>query len=176
VKSFIAKYKGQGFEVLVDDDDFPQVSKHNWRIKPHKQDHQRNLFYVRANIAGRTVYLHRYLMNPAKGQVVDFIDHNPLNCQRSNLRVTDRSHDRANSRKHIPKTCEAKGVCYDPKRNLYKSQIGVHGKVKTIGRYPSVQQASHAYDQKSEHTFGQFALTNRQVMQGSKVDASTLGP
>jgi hypothetical protein len=78
----IGKRRGQRYTLLVDEADYECVSAYTWW--PFKREH---LIYARTIVDGRYVLLHRFLLKPAKGKVVDHIDGNPLNNQRSNLRV-----------------------------------------------------------------------------------------
>jgi hypothetical protein len=74
--------RGQRYTLLVDEADYERVSAYKWW--PFKREH---LVYARTLIDGKNILLHRFLMGPKKGEVVDHIDGNPLNNQRSNLRV-----------------------------------------------------------------------------------------
>ena len=71
----------QNKSVVVDDEDFEALSVHKW-------------FYSTVGYACRSVivdgknsrvYMHRQLMKPEKGMVIDHIDRNKLNNQKNNL-------------------------------------------------------------------------------------------
>src|SRR3990167_2833786 len=76
-----------GTPTLIDDEDLPLVDRWAW----HHQILGGGLSYARrSNSRGRrprTIYMHRVIMNAPSGLVVDHIDGNGLNNQRSNLRV-----------------------------------------------------------------------------------------
>ena len=79
--------------VVVDDDDLPSVSRHNWRVRATRTN-----LYAAAHIGTRGVLIHRLIMGAKKGQIVDHIDRDGLNNQRSNLRFVTPKENRANSR------------------------------------------------------------------------------
>ena len=77
------------FIALVDDEDYDRiVSVGEWHT--HCAGHTN---YARS---GKNGYLHRFIMNPPKGKVVDHIDHNGLNNQKSNLCVCSYSENQKN--------------------------------------------------------------------------------
>ena len=78
-------------KVLIDNKDIGLFNQYKWRY--YKAGHTN---YVVSNIKGKSVYLHRLLMNPPKDMVVDHIDHNGLNNQRDNLRVVSKSDNQKN--------------------------------------------------------------------------------
>jgi hypothetical protein len=81
---------------LVDDEDFERVSKYKWRFqKDHKH---RTYFTVRGSIGRKEVYLHRFVLDLGKTSlVVDHIDRNTLNNQKSNLRLVTQRENVMNS-------------------------------------------------------------------------------
>ena len=85
----VIKSKGENYIVLIDEEDFDRVSKHNWHIHHDKP----NSKYCRANIKidGRkkTLPLHRFLMGLQHGdkRIINHIDGNGLNNKKSNLEI-----------------------------------------------------------------------------------------
>lgn len=68
--------------ILVDDSDLWILSAYNWWL--HKGT---TTYYARANTDRGRIYLHRYIMSPEEGKVVDHLNGNGLDNRRSNLRV-----------------------------------------------------------------------------------------
>ena len=59
-------------------------------------------------------------MNPPKNFVIDHIDHNPLNNQKSNLRICSRAQNCMNQLpQKIQKSSKYKGVCWDKQMNKW---------------------------------------------------------
>jgi hypothetical protein len=80
----IALSGNSGLIALIDDSDYALVSPLRWyhlRVKDSKT------VYARANIDGRTVYMHRLIMGNPAGMDIDHIDFNGLNNQRANLQA-----------------------------------------------------------------------------------------
>lgn len=71
-----------GDEVLVDDADYDDLRRMPWYIQKHGLTS-----YAKTVIEGRQVYMHRLIMEEPEGMVVDHLDRNGLNNQRSNLEV-----------------------------------------------------------------------------------------
>lgn len=75
----LANNKG---EALIDDADFLAVSQYKW----YSGKAGKNTYVVRYKDYS-TESLHRFLMKPDRGMVVDHINRNPLDNRRCNLRV-----------------------------------------------------------------------------------------
>jgi len=88
-----------GQVVLVDDADYPELSRYVWRIRCG--DHQCRAV-VQADSGKAPIYLHNVIMNPAPGLPVIHIDGDYHNCQRDNLYVPE---PKTRSRPTHPHTC-----------------------------------------------------------------------
>lgn len=77
-----------GDAFIVDRADAEAVALHNWFSVAHLDPGgRRRTPYIQGKVEGRRVYLHRFLMKPESGQVVDHIDGDPTNNCRINLRL-----------------------------------------------------------------------------------------
>ncbi len=75
---------------VVDDEDFEKVANHEWHWTHG---------YARTAINGKKIYLHRFVMDAQPEQIIDHINHNTLDNQKSNLRFCTSSQNNHN-RKH----------------------------------------------------------------------------
>lgn len=134
----------RGAVALVDDEDADMILQYNW-ILLHGVGHSTK-YAVRSGCAG--FMMHRFLMSPPPGMVVDHIDHNGLNNQRANLRVvtySQNTHHRRNP---------AKGYTWEGARRKWKAAIVVDGKSIYLGRFDTEQEAASAYERIRSEIFG----------------------
>jgi hypothetical protein len=143
---------------LVDDDDYARVSEYRWRLNPAGKA---RLGYAMTKVGGKTVYMHRFILGASKDQEVDHKDRDPLNNQKSNLRIATRSQQAANTvRKYKPEH-GYRGVVTEHKRRFpYRALIKVDGR-RLGGPYrPEAEESARDYDRLAFEHFGEFAITN----------------
>lgn len=144
---------GDGCLALVDDEDFPEVSLHTWRIRPDG--------YVQRTWIedGQTRHelLHRFVMKAADEDVVDHENGDRWDCRKENLRVATLSQNAANR----PTTAQGrawKGIF--PHGNCWKARIKVEGQNVYLGSFQRPEEAAYAYDIAAKRLFGEFARLN----------------
>jgi hypothetical protein len=124
---------------------------------------------------GKTIYMHREIMQAPPNLCVDHIHGVTLDNRRTQLRLCTPSENmrnrRGNSGRDLPK-----GVTWESHCNKYKASIGFDGVPKHIGYYDDPIEAARAYDRKALELFGEFARLNfpQEVERGS-VEASKRG-
>lgn len=150
----------RGMVALVDDEDYDYLSQYSWYAKPSGGD----TFYAYRSFGVYTKYrkfiMHREIMCPPDGYVVDHIDRNGLNNQRKNLRVCTHAENMHNRRRNTKNSSGYKGVCYAKEVNKWLSQIVVGGKKVKLGYFENVLDAAKAYDTAAVYYFGSFANIN----------------
>ncbi len=150
---------------LVDDADFDDLNQ--WKWHAHK-DPARAIGYQfdaqrKVVIAGEraVLYMHRYLMNPTSDQQVDHIDGNPLNNQRSNLRLCTNQQNNRNVGKRRDNTSGHKGVTWHVKNAKWRSRIQIDGKETHLGYFDDISDAAQAYKDAAAKYFGDFARNEK---------------
>jgi hypothetical protein len=140
----------RGRECFVDDDIFDEVCGYRWDVSNGyvKRD-------SRVNGQHTTIYLHRYIMNTPQGMDTDHINGNKFDNQRSNLRICTRSQNTHNAPKHSDNGSGFKGVSLQGGKYA-RAQIMHNGKRIHIGYFPTVADASKAYDDMARKLFGEF--------------------
>lgn len=144
----------QGRVALVDDEDFERASAFKWYF-------QRNGYAARdGRMPGEpsTVLLHRFILNAKSGMYVDHIDHDGLNCQRSNMRLCTHGQNMGNRRKSRGCASGFKGVTAAGVR--WKAEIVVSRKRIYLGCFATEREAAAAYDDAAKREYGEFACLN----------------
>jgi hypothetical protein len=142
-----------GFFAIVDAGDYEWLSKHTWRVTGGYSS------YACCKIANKTVYMHRLIMNPPPGMVVDHINRNRWDNRRSNLRACTQAENLQNRRKSRG-TSVFKGVFWHTRRRKWLATIGHMGKTIQIGFFDEEIKAARAYDDAARRLFGQYACLN----------------
>ena len=96
-----------GESCYVDKEDYEQIKDFRWYAVGKKKDRTR---YVYAYSDYKIYYLHKLLMNPTKGFVVDHIDGDGFNNRRSNLRICSNEDNLHNSKLSKKNATGYKGV------------------------------------------------------------------
>jgi len=144
----------KGKVAKVDDADFEWLSKITWQYQSAGYAcHGTTLKGKR-----QSTLMHRAIMQPTGKQVVDHINGDPLDNQRSNLRIASRSKNAANSVRHRDNQCGLKGVMWND--GGWCPRIFFEGKGQYFGNYRRAEHAAMVYDWAAELLFGEFAKTN----------------
>lgn len=105
-------------------------------------------------------YLHRAVLTPPTGNVVDHINRNGLDCRRSNLRAASHKDNIRNASLTRRSDTGLKGVGYSQSRGKYRARIMIDGRDHHLGYFANAAEAGRAYDAAARAHFGQFASTN----------------
>ncbi len=148
----------QGKFALVDDADFDFLNQWKWSAtKNHKA------FYAHRNdrLPHKRVQvkMHRVIMCAPPGQIIDHIDGDGLNNQRSNLRFCTKAE---NNRNQSPTglTSKYRGVFFDKRDGVFRSSVRVDGKRKWLGSFLTDIGAARAYNAAAIQYYGEFARLN----------------
>lgn len=89
------------FKVLIDLEDVEKVIKYHWNIKACGKK-KRDKFYVQSSDKGKTLHLHRYILNLPDYTVNNCVDHingNSLDNRKANLRICTAEENLQNTKK-----------------------------------------------------------------------------
>jgi|SRR6478736_1317017 len=143
---------------IVDDDIFEYLNQWKWRAMPARKQHYaaRVIYPSKQNLL-----MHRFIMD-----VIDkpdiFVDHrdrNPLNNQKSNLRLCNRKQNTYNQAPKPGCTSKYKGVCLY--KGKWRSSMKHDGITINIGDFESEIDAALAYNAKALELQGEFAYLNQ---------------
>lgn len=144
-----------GAEIQVDDEDHEWLEMIPWHINGYAKTHFGT---------GRTsikIHLHKLVLglHYHRSVMVDHIDRNPLNNQKSNLRIANR-HQNGYNRKSA-KNSSSKYLGVMKRYNgVWQAVITTNGVSKSIGTFPSEIDAAVSYDIMAKLLHGEFASLN----------------
>lgn len=142
---------------LIDECDVPVVSAYRWHAWWNRCT--QSFYAVRSHYdvgISRTVYMHRLIMNAAKGITVDHRDHNTLDNRRSNLRLATRSQQAFNTKIQARNTSGHRGVSFCKRTGMWMVRMTVDGKFIWLGRHESLAEAIDVYDSAAMVHHGDF--------------------
>jgi hypothetical protein len=139
-------------EVIVDDDKWHELSQYDW---------SKTANYYQSVINGRSVLLHRYLLNAKKGNIVDHINDNGntvKNNTLANLRISTPTGNSHNKTKLSNKTSQYIGVSFA--KYKFNAKITKDNVKYNLGNYNTEVEAAIAYNLKAKQLYKEFANTN----------------
>jgi HNH endonuclease len=136
-----------GSIVQYDEEDEHLVARNPW----HRMKKANTSYAVyRARDRNRRmlpiVKLHRLIMQPPPGLIVDHINRNGLDNRRVNLRLVTPAQNRWNSTQVREKFW---GVYKDPRKPNYQAGIVLDGKFRHIGMFADPADAARAFDREA---------------------------
>lgn len=117
----------------------------------------RGKYYAVTNVLGKTVYLHRLIMNAPKGIVVDHINGDTLDNRKPNLRLCSHKENIRNQRTHPDKWQKYRGVDFMKAKNKFRARITSDGNEHHLGVFDTAEEAFTAYRAASKKIFGNFS-------------------
>jgi hypothetical protein len=143
--------------VLISAEDWERVRGHSWFIM--------STGYAAANVMGKQTMLHRFLMNPPAGLLVDHINGRIWDNTRVNLRICTHAENSRNARKRVRKqdpsnprpVCDFPGVRWHKLTKKWQASVQVNGRAEYLGIFTDPVEAAHvAHEARLKH-FGEFA-------------------
>ena len=145
---------------MVDDEDFDSLNQWKWGNRTKKRETSYAVRHVGHGKKQKTILMHRQLLNPEKNQLVDHIDRNGLNNQRSNIRVCSIQQNSYNIRPKRNGSSRYKGVYWSKVGKVWIAKIKANNKNIQLGRFNDEAEAAKVRDLASIKYHGDFAYLN----------------
>lgn len=133
-----------GGYTVVDNEDYDYINNWKWVRSSRGYAQRGSKVKIDDEFRGVTYLIHRVLMDAKKGQQIDHVNGNPLDNRRSNLRFSTQKQNLRNQKVAKNNKTGHKGVSVCG--NKYRAMIGMDGKLKHLGLFNTVEEASMAYN------------------------------
>jgi len=161
----------KGKYAIVDAEDYPALAKYKWHAQIRKDG---KVCYAVRNRGRKTIMMHRQIMEPPEGMVVDHINHNGANNRRCNLRVCTQAENTRNKRCFTTGESQYRGVT--PQGDKWQAAVSHEGRTHYVGIYDTEIEAAMARDRKAIELAGEFAVLNFPKSIRARPTGGTLKP
>lgn len=139
----VVNRKGVPYHYMVDKEDINLLESYKGTL------HRGTDGYCYANLPGpkgrKSVALHRMLMKPEAGMVVDHINRNTLDNRRDNLRVITTGQNTQNIYGNKRSETGIRGVSRNKKWGKpWRARVRLNGKDKHLGSFDTIEEAEQA--------------------------------
>ncbi len=141
----------KGKYAIVDAADFIWLRRFRWHATC-----TRGRYYAATVINGKSISMHRLIMNPPPGRVVDHIDGNGLNNRRENLRICTPAQNRYNTRP----AGKSPYVGVSRAGRRWRAKIRHKGRDIWLGYFDTAIEAARARDAAARKYHGRYAWIN----------------
>lgn len=145
-----------GIFTIVDAKHFEWLNQWKWCVSKETA----TWYAVRRDKKGKTIRMHRLIMNTPIGMETDHKNWNGLDNRESNLRICTTGENQHNQKPQKGRASKYKGVSWLKKNKKWKSSIRVGGILLHLGCRNSEIECAKLYDNAAQELFGEFACTN----------------
>jgi hypothetical protein len=167
-----------GGHVIVDSEDYEQLSAYAWRRDDHTRPNGSSVSYAtrftkKDNGNHTRVYMHRQIMDTPKGTLTDHINHDGLDNRRANLRFCNHTQNQNNARPQKGRSSKWRGVTYYKKNRKFLSSLIYNKKRYYLGMNRSEGTMAMIWNAKAMELFGEFAYQNISDSKINNVDSNS---
>jgi len=144
----------RGKVTVVDDDDFPSLCRYKWAFTS-------NGYAARGVWKGKTILMHRLLLDAPKGVEVDHKNRDKLDNRRENIRLCSGAQNKQNRGIQKNNISGYRGVHWSSLNDKWRATIDVNGKRHHLGLFYEERDAALAYNESAKKFYGAFAFINK---------------
>lgn len=138
----------------VDDEDFERCLPFPWFLN-------RRGYVVYSPDSGKHyVWLHRFIIGSLDNYLIDHINRDKTDNQRSNLRFVTPSQNAQNRKLNNDNSSGFRGVAWNFHHQKFQAYIRVQGKQKHLGYFKTKEEAAVEYNKAALANFGECAALN----------------
>jgi len=151
----------KGKVAVVDDDLFNYLNQFKW----YANNLNGKFYAVRRFMVKKgkqsVILMHRDIMKPNKGFVIDHIDGDTLNNSINNLRICKHEENLRNQKINKNNKSGFKGVYFCKQRNKFRAEIKKDRQKYFLGLFIDPKDAASAYNEAAIKYHGEFANLNK---------------
>lgn len=142
---------GHGQFAIVDDEDYELVTQFKWHTMANSHSHH--------VYAATKLRMHRLIVKPPPGYMVDHINGDTLDNRRCNLRICTNAQNQQNTGSRGG-TSQYKGVSFQVKSGRWMAAFQYDGVRYYCGMWETEEDAARAVDKKRSEVAADFASKN----------------
>ncbi len=143
---------GGGLYAYVDAADYEWLNQWHWRMS--------GTGYAQRREKNKYIFMHREIMKPPKGKVVDHINGSRVDNTRANMRNITRRQNTQNKGKHVGAVSIYKGVTRDRRTGKWYVELHSGAIRRRSGPFEDEVEAARTYDRMAIEVYGEFARLN----------------
>lgn len=174
----------KGYVALVDDADYEWLHQWKWQALINQRPNVTHVYAIRSTKRDgrrRQVMMHREILPPPPGMLIDHINFNGLDNQRTNLRICSPSQNTVRKRL-IQNLYGMRGIQYRGGPLPWVGYVMKDGRNRYTAHLPTPEAARDARDALARELYGEFAITHAELKKnlpdqgvGGKSNKSAIG-
>ena len=121
---------------IIDKEDYEKIKNKNMSIK-----RDINTNYITVYSKNKIISLHKFIMNPKKGEFIDHINRNGTDNRKENLRICTKQQNAFNHKRFKTNKSGYTGVTWNKDKQKWIAQLTFNGQNKVLGSSINKEEA-----------------------------------